>query len=95
MRVDGAAELLQPGEAGHGAAIAALRAKYAQYGAMALEERPGDPDRAEGGAVVGALDATDEGEVLVVVDGVRRWSRRGGRCGTSDPIRCRARWWRR
>lgn len=40
LRVDGAAELLAPGEAGHGTAIAALRAKYAQYGAMALEERP-------------------------------------------------------
>ena len=40
LRVDGTAELLAPGQPGHATGVAALRAKYQQYGAMALEERP-------------------------------------------------------
>jgi PPOX class probable F420-dependent enzyme len=62
LRVDGAAELLQPGKPGHGAAIAALRAKYAQYGAMALEERPVIRIAPRVARSWGALDAADAGE---------------------------------
>jgi len=40
VRLRGAARLLEPGEAGHADAIAALREKYRQYAAMAIEERP-------------------------------------------------------
>ena len=40
LRVDGQARLLQPDDAAHGEALAGLRAKYPQYRAMALEDRP-------------------------------------------------------
>jgi coenzyme F420-0:L-glutamate ligase/coenzyme F420-1:gamma-L-glutamate ligase len=40
LRVDGRAALLGPGDAAHASAVAALRAKYPQYRAMALESRP-------------------------------------------------------
>ena len=40
LRVDGRAALLDPGGDEHARALAALRAKYPQYRAMALEERP-------------------------------------------------------
>ncbi|MBA2276726.1 MAG: TIGR03668 family PPOX class F420-dependent oxidoreductase [Chloroflexia bacterium] len=39
VQVRGRARLLPPGEVGHADAIPALREKYAQYRAMALEER--------------------------------------------------------
>ena len=45
------AEVVEGGGPGHGAAIAALRAKYPQYRAMALEDRPAialAPERATG-----------------------------------------------
>jgi F420 biosynthesis protein FbiB-like protein len=62
LRVDGAAELLAPGDAAHGSAVAALRAKYAQYGAMALEERPVIRIAPRVVRSWGALDAPDEAE---------------------------------
>jgi coenzyme F420-0:L-glutamate ligase/coenzyme F420-1:gamma-L-glutamate ligase len=40
LRVDGQARLLPPNDAAHGEALAGLRAKYSQYRAMALEDRP-------------------------------------------------------
>lgn len=40
LRVDGRAVLLAPGNAEHSAALVALRAKYPQYQAMALDTRP-------------------------------------------------------
>ncbi|MGN6359624.1 MAG: TIGR03668 family PPOX class F420-dependent oxidoreductase [Thermomicrobiales bacterium] len=40
LRVDGQARLLQPDDAAHGEALVGLRAKYPQYRAMALEDRP-------------------------------------------------------
>lgn len=40
LRVDGRAALLEPGDPAHAPAVAALRAKYPQYRAMALESRP-------------------------------------------------------
>ena len=40
LRVDGRATLLEPGDPAHAPAVAALRAKYPQYRAMALDERP-------------------------------------------------------
>lgn len=40
VQVKGRARLLAPGDEIHGAAIDALRAKYPQYRAMAIEERP-------------------------------------------------------
>jgi coenzyme F420-0:L-glutamate ligase / coenzyme F420-1:gamma-L-glutamate ligase len=38
--VRGSASLIEPGDAGHAEAIAALRQKYPQYARMRLEERP-------------------------------------------------------
>src|SRR5687767_1711122 len=38
--VRGAANLIEPGDAGHAEALAALRQKYPQYARMHLEERP-------------------------------------------------------
>lgn len=40
LRVDGRAALLEPGDPAHAPAVAALRAKYPQYRAMALDARP-------------------------------------------------------
>lgn len=40
VQVKGRARVIAPGDAGHAAAIAALRAKYPQYRAMAIETRP-------------------------------------------------------
>ena len=40
LRVDGRAMILEPHDPEHGVAVAALRAKYPQYRAMALGERP-------------------------------------------------------
>lgn len=40
VQVKGHARVIAPGEDGHAAAIAALRAKYPQYRAMAIERRP-------------------------------------------------------
>ncbi|MDP9375109.1 MAG: TIGR03668 family PPOX class F420-dependent oxidoreductase, partial [Chloroflexota bacterium] len=40
LRIDGRAALLPPGDPEAAPALAALRAKYPQYRAMALEERP-------------------------------------------------------
>jgi PPOX class probable F420-dependent enzyme len=40
VHVRGTASLLGPGDSGHAAAIAALRGKYPQYRAMAIEARP-------------------------------------------------------
>jgi PPOX class probable F420-dependent enzyme len=40
VQVRGTATLLDPGRAGHGASVTALRAKYDQYADHALEERP-------------------------------------------------------
>ncbi len=40
LRVDGHATLLEPGDPAHAPAVAALRAKYPQYRAMALDGRP-------------------------------------------------------
>lgn len=40
LRLDGRATILPPDDAEHPAALALLRAKYPQYGAMALEGRP-------------------------------------------------------
>lgn len=40
VQVHGAARVMEPGEAGHAEAVAALRAKYPQYREMALERRP-------------------------------------------------------
>lgn len=40
VRLDGEADLVEPGEPLHEPALSALRAKYAQYETMALEERP-------------------------------------------------------
>jgi PPOX class probable F420-dependent enzyme len=39
VQVRGVARIVQPGEAGHPEAIAALRAKYRQYRSMAIEQR--------------------------------------------------------
>lgn len=39
VQVRGEASMLAPGDAGHAAALAALREKYPQYRAMALEDR--------------------------------------------------------
>src|ERR671921_749110 len=38
--VRGAANLIEPGDAGHAEALAALRQKYLQYASMRLEARP-------------------------------------------------------
>jgi coenzyme F420-0:L-glutamate ligase/coenzyme F420-1:gamma-L-glutamate ligase len=38
--VRGVAHIVEPGEDGHAGAIAALRSKYPQYRAMAIEQRP-------------------------------------------------------
>jgi PPOX class probable F420-dependent enzyme len=62
LRVDGMADLLAPGDPGHRPAVAALRAKYPQYGAMALEERPVIRIVPQVVRSWGALDATDEGD---------------------------------
>lgn len=40
LRVDGQAQIIEPGASEHAPAVAALRAKYPQYRAMALAERP-------------------------------------------------------
>ncbi|MFB6354762.1 MAG: TIGR03668 family PPOX class F420-dependent oxidoreductase [Halobacteriales archaeon] len=40
VQVRGTASVLEPGDAGHGAAVDALRARYAQYAEHALGERP-------------------------------------------------------
>jgi PPOX class probable F420-dependent enzyme len=40
VQVHGVARIVQPGEEGHAVAIIALRAKYPQYRAMAIEQRP-------------------------------------------------------
>ena len=40
VQVRGTATVVVPGDAGHGKGVAALRAKYDQYAAHALEERP-------------------------------------------------------
>ncbi len=40
VRFDGLASLVEPGDPVHGPALAALRAKYAQYEAMTLEDKP-------------------------------------------------------
>ena len=40
VQIRGEARIVSPGEAGHAEAIAALRAKYPQYRAMAIEQRP-------------------------------------------------------
>ena len=40
LRIDGRASLLTPDEAGHVGALELLRARYPQYRAMSLEERP-------------------------------------------------------
>lgn len=40
LRLDGSASLVRPLEPGHGAALVALRRKYAQYVAQRLETRP-------------------------------------------------------
>lgn len=40
VQVTGVAAIVEPGSAGHEAAIAALRAKYPQYRSMAIERRP-------------------------------------------------------
>lgn len=40
VQVKGHAHIVAPGNNGHADAIAALRAKYSQYRAMAIEERP-------------------------------------------------------
>lgn len=40
VQVKGRARVIAPGDDGHTAAIAALRAKYPQYRAMAIETRP-------------------------------------------------------
>lgn len=39
-QVRGEAAIVQPGEDGHGAAVAALRGRYLQYRAMAIDRRP-------------------------------------------------------
>jgi PPOX class probable F420-dependent enzyme len=40
LRLDGRADLVEPGAAGHAAAVEALRAKYPQYATHRLEARP-------------------------------------------------------
>jgi PPOX class probable F420-dependent enzyme len=40
VQVHGVARMVEPGDPLHGRAIAALRAKYPQYRAMAIEARP-------------------------------------------------------
>ncbi len=40
LRLDGRAQLLEPGAAGHAHALALLRERYPQYAAQRLEERP-------------------------------------------------------
>lgn len=60
LRVDGVADLLAPGEPGHAAAVAALRARYPQYGAMALDERPVIRVTPRGARSWGALAAPEE-----------------------------------
>jgi PPOX class probable F420-dependent enzyme len=40
LLIRGTGELVQPGEAGHAAAVSALREKYPQYEHMRLAERP-------------------------------------------------------
>jgi PPOX class probable F420-dependent enzyme len=40
VQVRGLARIVHPGDDGHAAAIAALRAKYPQYHGMAIEQRP-------------------------------------------------------
>jgi PPOX class probable F420-dependent enzyme len=40
LRLDGVASLVEPGAAGHGAALVALRRKYPQYVRQRLETRP-------------------------------------------------------
>jgi PPOX class probable F420-dependent enzyme len=40
LRLDGRAQLLEPGAAGHAGALAMLRERYPQYVAQRLEERP-------------------------------------------------------
>jgi len=88
VQLRGTARLLEPGERGHGEGIAALRAKYPQYGAMAIEERPL--------IAVGGLTATSwrggDGQVLPVpragdddLAGLIR-GRRSVRAFRSDPV---------
>jgi coenzyme F420-0:L-glutamate ligase / coenzyme F420-1:gamma-L-glutamate ligase len=57
LRVDGRASILEPGAEGHAPALAALRAKYPQYRAMALESRPIIEIAPTGTRAWGALDA--------------------------------------
>jgi PPOX class probable F420-dependent enzyme len=40
VQVHGSARVMSPGDEGHSAAVAALRAKYPQYREMAIEQRP-------------------------------------------------------
>jgi PPOX class probable F420-dependent enzyme len=40
VRLSGEAALVEPGERGHGTAVAALRERYPQYATHALERRP-------------------------------------------------------
>jgi PPOX class probable F420-dependent enzyme len=40
VQIRGEASLVEPGSPGHQAAVGALRARYAQYAGMALEDRP-------------------------------------------------------
>lgn len=40
VQVRGIARIIEPGDPGHDEAIEALRAKYPQYRAMAIEQRP-------------------------------------------------------
>jgi coenzyme F420-0:L-glutamate ligase/coenzyme F420-1:gamma-L-glutamate ligase len=57
LRIDGRATLLPPGAEEHAGALAMLRAKYPQYRAMALEERPVIRIAPVGARSWGALEA--------------------------------------
>ena len=89
LRVDGTAALLAPGQPGHATAVAALRAKYPQYGAMALAERPIIRIAPTGVRAWGALAAptdADEPATLGLAFGELVRARRSVRHFRPDPV---------
>lgn len=89
LRVDGRAALVAPGEDGHAPAVAALRAKYPQYGAMALDGRPIIhivPRGARGWGALGAAEGGDGPDSLALPFGELVRARRSVRHFRPDPV---------
>ena len=88
LRVDGHAALLEPGDPAHAPAVAALRAKYPQYRAMALEDRPiirVTPTRVSGWSASEGAVVTNPGEPLGIPFERLRIARRSVRRFRPDP----------